>query len=209
MRAEAQWHFARKKGASMSQIRSRESGYSLPEMLTVIAIIGILALVTVPAFMNFYQSNKMKASMRNFETDLRSIRQLAITNGTQAMLCYGTGPNARSYSWWMGNKPSNSTSWTKYTGTAQHAAKTLDGVVYFPANGAPTPQTFNDLYDCSSGTNCVAGTDGLLDLVFFPDGSIQMPSGSTSGSITIKTDMKIPKPQYTLTISPSGRVLAQ
>ena len=66
----------------------RQAGYSLPEMLTVVAIIGVLALVTVPAFINFYQAGKMRASMRNFTTDLRSIRQRAITRGHQTILTY-------------------------------------------------------------------------------------------------------------------------
>ena len=62
----------RKKGCT-------QAGYSLTEMLTVIAIIGMLALVMVPNFISFYNSNKMKSSMRNFTTDLRSARQLAGT----------------------------------------------------------------------------------------------------------------------------------
>ena len=72
----------------------RQAGYSLPEMLTVVAIIGVLALVTVPAFINFYQAGKMRASMRNFTTDLRGMRQMAITKGVQTQLSYGTGTPA-------------------------------------------------------------------------------------------------------------------
>ena len=76
--------------------------------------------------------------------------------------------------------------------------RVLDNVVYFPANAAPTPQTFTDLDGNST-----------LDVIFYPDGRVSLPSGVTVGTITIKTDMKIPRSQYTITISPSGRVLAQ
>ncbi len=192
-------------------IRS-QAGYSLAEMLTVVAIIGVFALIMVPNFISFYQSNKMKSSMRNFTTDLRSARQLAITQGRQAMLTYGTGGTANTYDLWLGNRPFNSTSWTPQTGpSTNRPTKNLDKVVYFPTDpGSPTTiQTFTDTLDCSSGTNCVAGTDGKLEVIFFPDGRVQLPSGAASGTITIKTDQNIPKPQYTITISPSGRVLAQ
>jgi hypothetical protein len=89
----------------------------------------------------------------------------------------------------------------------------MENTVYFPAAG----QTFTDDWDCvSSPPNCVANPpvgpgapDGLIDVVFFPDGHVQLPAGASSGSIIIKTDMKIPRAQYTISVSPSGRVLAQ
>ncbi|HEX9407409.1 MAG TPA: prepilin-type N-terminal cleavage/methylation domain-containing protein, partial [Thermoanaerobaculia bacterium] len=63
----------------MNRTKRSQSGYSLAEMLTVVAIVGMLALVMVPNFITFFQSNKMKSSMRNFTTDLRSARALAIS----------------------------------------------------------------------------------------------------------------------------------
>jgi prepilin-type N-terminal cleavage/methylation domain-containing protein len=200
----------------MNANQRHQEGYSLAEMLTVIAIIGVLALVTVPSFMTFYQSNKMKASMRTFTTDLRSVRQLAITRGRQTLLTFGTGPTQRSYNWWVGDRPFNSTTWTPMTGPNSNpprATRVLDDVVYFPANSAPTPQTFTDILNCSSGTNCLAvppaAGDTLIDVIFLPDGTSLLPGNASSATITVKTDMRIPKSQYTVTISPSGRVLAQ
>ena len=191
--------------------RNRESGYSLAEMLTVVAIIGVLALVMVPNFMSFYQSNKMKSSMRNFTSDLRSVRQLAISQGKQAMLVYPTGSTARTYDIWLGDKAFNSLNWTPQTGSKANPwrpTKTLDNIVYFPTGAGV--QTFTDALDCSSGTNCTTGTDGLIEVIFFPDGRVQLPSGATSGTITLKTDLdRIPKPVYTITVSPTGRVQAQ
>ena len=192
----------------------REAGYSLAEMLTVVAMIGVLALVMVPSFITFFQSNKMKSSMRNLTSDLRSARQLSITRGQQVLFTYGTGNTQRSYNWYLGNKSLASDTWTPLTGPGKLiATRTLDNVVYFPTTG----QTFTDDYDCvTSAPNCVpnppVGTgvpDGVIDVVFFPDGHVQLPTGATSGTIVIQTDMKIPKQQYNITISPSGRVLAK
>ena len=49
---------------------SRSSrGYSLAELLTVDAIIGIVSLVTVPNFIQYYRSAKMKTSINRFSTN--------------------------------------------------------------------------------------------------------------------------------------------
>ena len=195
----------------------RQAGYSLPEMLTVVAIVGVLALVTVPAFINFYQAGKMKASMRNFTTDLRSIRQRAITRGHQTILTYDVTASGaaevnykRSYSFYEGNLPFNSTTWKpvalKESGTtaAQH---TLNDVIYFPNNTAGTPQTFADTLTCT-GATCTTGTDNRPEIMFFPDGRVRVPSGNTVGEVTIRTNKKITVRQYTIDISPSGNVKA-
>lgn len=200
----------------MNRTMRAESGYSLTEMLTVVAIIGVFALVMIPNFISFYQSNKMKSSMRNFTTDLRSVRQLAISQGKQAALRFSTGANQRSWDWYLGDKPYNSQRWTRQTGAGNNRpTKVMENIAYFPADGASTPQSFiaTHIIDCSASPCTTAATpltDGGVDVIFFPDGRVQLPANATSGTITIKTDLNsLPKPQYAITISPSGRVQAQ
>lgn len=201
----------------MNNRKDRQAGYSLAEMLTVVAIVGTLALVTVPAFINFYQSNKMKASMRSFTTDLRGARQRAITRGRQVAVMYevtATGAPQANYkrTYWMfeGNLPNNSTTWTPVALASTGASariRTLDDVVYFPANATATPQTFEDTMNCTLAT-CASGTDSRPEIIFFPDGRVRIPSGSLIGQASIKTDMRIPKTAYTIEISPSGAIKA-
>jgi prepilin-type N-terminal cleavage/methylation domain-containing protein len=208
----------------MSRKLRSQVGYSLTEMLVVVAIIGMLALVMVPNFVTFYESNKMKSSMRNFTTDVRSVRQLAITRGRQAAIVFDVGQGQRGYNWYLGDQPFNSCTWTPQTGPGRtRPTKYLDDIAYFPSTPS-TAQTFTDLLDCTtSAPNCIpitapascptspAGTaDTKLDVIFNPDGSVVLPAAATSGTITLKTDLnKLPKPIYTITISPTGRVLAQ
>ena len=184
----------------------RQSGYSLAEMLTVIAIIGTLALVTIPAFMSYMQSNKIKTSVRQISGDLRAARARAIGQGQQVMVTFLPGSGKRSYDIYQGNQPFNSTAWSRPTSPeALKNTRLLEDTIYFPTGSGL--QTFEDVVDCSSAP-CVAGTDSKLDVIFFPDGRVQMPTGLTVGTLTIKTDQKIQKPVYTITISPSGRVVA-
>jgi prepilin-type N-terminal cleavage/methylation domain-containing protein len=185
--------------------RRREAGYSLPELLTVIAIIGVLALVTVPSFINFFQSSKVKTTMRNFTTDLRKMRALAISQNLETKLSYATGANARTYTLYVGNSAMGTPSaqaWTRLDLTTPKlgaGTKTLDTVVNFPANSGSTPQTFDDI-----------DNSGDIDVVFYPDGRVLMPAASKIlGTITIQTPLtKVTVPKYQIDISPAGRVLA-
>lgn len=183
---------------------NRQAGYSLAEMLTVVAIVGVLALVTVPQFMNYYNSNKVKTSMRSFTTDLRTARMTSISRGREVKFSFKTGAGQRGYTIYEGNRSIGTvTAWTPLTGPGSSppkAAKTLDDVIYFPDHSAKTPQTFIDED---------APADQMLDIIFFPDGHVRMPPNLTAGTVSIKTDRKVPRPQYTIEISPSGRVVAK
>lgn len=201
----------------MNAQNSHQAGYSLAEMLTVVAIIGTLALVSVPAFMNYYNSNKVKTAMRTFTSDLRTARMTAISRGRIVKFTYKTSTvsdlgnkkpavTERTYNFYEGNRslgPINQITWTPLTGAGSNPPrpeKVLDDVTYFPLDSGPTPQTFTD-------DDQVA--DGWLDVIFYPDGHVKLPANTTSGTITIKSDRRVPKPQYAIQISPSGRVTAR
>ena len=100
---------------------------------------------------------------------------------------------------WQGDSAFNATPvWTQLTQPDLTKAKLqkgytrhLEDVVYFPKTG----QTFDSV-------------SGVYSIVFYPDGRVKMPGTSTTASVVIKTDQKVSKPQFTIDISPSGRVYA-
>ena len=63
----------------MSTSARQQRGYSLVELLTVMAIIGVLSLVTVPAFINFGKTARLKNSLRQVSSDVRFARQRAVS----------------------------------------------------------------------------------------------------------------------------------
>src|ERR1700686_1579287 len=143
--------------------KSHQTGFSLVEMLTVVAIIGILALVTVPNFINFYQSNKMKVAMRNFTSDIRTMRQMSISQGVQTRITFTPAAtntsSSRAYDFWLGNSNFNTTTWTQITqpdptkkALSKGYTRHVEDIAYFPNSG----QTFD-------------AVSGVYSIVFYPD----------------------------------------
>lgn len=168
-------------------------GYSIVEMLVVIAIIGILALVTVPNFINMMRSAEIKSSMRQFMSDLRSARQIAITKNRITKVSFEVGPNSRTYRIFESpNQPAPV--WTP----VPPAVRTLEDSIHFEATTF-TNATFNG----------VADADTALDIVFRPNGTVDpLPTETENGNsvtkVSLRTDWKIPINQYDIYLSSTG-----
>src|SRR4051794_11061411 len=130
-------------------------GYSIMEILVVVAIIGIMSLVTVPAFMNFQRSNSVKASLRSFTSDIRNCRQRAISRNSDVRLELDSTNVYRFY-----ERP-NAGTWAAlegFSGTGPLTnLKRLDNGVVFSAN------TLGDS-DSNSKKDLVFHSDGTVDV---------------------------------------------
>lgn len=189
--------------------RSRSSGgYSLVEMLVVVAIIGVMSMVSVPMFMNFVRSNKMKSTMRQFMTDLRTSRQRAITENHPTMISFRPGPNLREYIDFDGTVGAGGA--VTYTLARRNPRKSLEDITYFPASVDPC--VFADVITAPAETN------GWNDIIFMPNGMIGNVPGTpctaplgqmTVGKAFITTDYNVPKKLYTIEGHPTGTVRAK
>jgi prepilin-type N-terminal cleavage/methylation domain-containing protein len=56
----------------------RAPGFTLAELIMVLAVIGILAVMAVPAFLSYYQAATLKAGTQQVVTLINQARELAI-----------------------------------------------------------------------------------------------------------------------------------
>jgi prepilin-type N-terminal cleavage/methylation domain-containing protein len=179
-----------------SRLKRKSSGFSLIELLVVVAIIGVLSLISVPAFMNFRRSNDFKTGMRNFATDLRNARASAIANSFDVRCDVQIGSiTLKQYKFYSSRD--NGTTWTplQLRGTGGAA-------------GNMKQFAFSVWADSSTGLPDADG-NGNPDIVFHPNGAMTLAGGSTAATIVLATDWKkINFDRYTINLSPSGQFKA-
>jgi prepilin-type N-terminal cleavage/methylation domain-containing protein len=80
--------------------RGTQDGYSLPELLTVIALIGLFVLFGGPAMADGFKAYKVKTSADIVATDVRGMRYAAVgrrTPMTMTISSQGSGVNPNTY----------------------------------------------------------------------------------------------------------------
>lgn len=181
----------------MNVRRSFQSGYSLTEMLVVIAIIGAFSLVTVPQFMKFYQSSKMRTATRQFTSDVRGARQRALTrhHRTAVTFAIGLDPAAHArgdYSIWDQNPDGT---WTEVLN--RKLAPERSDPIFFASTD----------FTASVTGGIQAAGDDRPDIVFSPNGTVtNYPAGNAT--VVLNTSYKIARRTVTVTFNPSGNFRA-
>jgi prepilin-type N-terminal cleavage/methylation domain-containing protein len=161
--------------------RSTERGFSLTELLTVVAIIGVITLVTVPAMIQLMPQYRIRSAASDAGASLRMIRQKAITTRTPWKISFDAA-NDR-YAYYRLNAPNATRSdvgnWINM-GRDTRANPTSGSVQWIRASAidlqtsTTNPNPFKNI-DCDANST--------VDIVFLRDGSIANdPNGGTCGA---------------------------
>ncbi|HUF10901.1 MAG TPA: type II secretion system protein [Rhodothermales bacterium] len=177
----------------MMKRRTGQTGYSLIELLVVVALIGIVSLVTVPNFISMYRASKIKGAIRQFTSDIRNARQVAVTENSRIMVSLGTTADERSRYWMYREVDGNWELFGPDGKTLEEATERT--TVYFSATD------FGD----------TVTTDGKsrADIIFQRNGTVRPFPTVGSGqypAISIKTDDDVPISEYTVRVSAAGTV---
>jgi type IV pilus assembly protein PilA len=186
----------------------RQQGYSLVEMLVVLAIIGLMSVITVPQFINYQQSLKLRGALRVLTGDLINARQLAITRYWQVRVEFATTTTYKFY-----YRSGNSGSWIALTQTALGASR-INGVIG-NTKTVESPLTFAQGPVTVSGTTYAAMNDlsnpanALPDIIFNWDGSAQLSTDNTQGNACIalvSPRTKLPQNEMVSIIYSTGKI---
>jgi prepilin-type N-terminal cleavage/methylation domain-containing protein len=80
--------------------RKRERGITLPELLVVLAIIGLFALIAIPAFRDFLNAFRVKTAAMQVRDTTRLARQMAVARKTTTMTQLTTTAGSEGYFAW-------------------------------------------------------------------------------------------------------------
>ena len=168
----------------------RQRGYTLIEALVAVGIIGMISLIAVPNFMNYYRAGRIKTSLRQFTSDVRAARQIAVSEQGCAMISYNFGTTtdaSRVYTIYAGDYDAGACSNWQARQTRE-----MQESVYFRAT------TFTDAVDLPSGSN-------TRDIIFRANGAT-VTNPNAMNSVTLQTTFNVPKNAFRVEIFPSGQL---
>ena len=79
--------------------RSYTAGFTLIELMVTIAIIGIVALIGIPAFSDFILNNRIRGQTSDFVVQLTHARSEAMRTATRVTVCPGTAGGCSGSNW--------------------------------------------------------------------------------------------------------------
>lgn len=186
----------------MRHRRTNNAGYSLVELLAVVAIIGVLSLITIPAFMNFQRQNAIRSAMRTVSSDFLAARAKAIREQFDVRISLSPSATetdaARTYSFFSSRD--DGATWTPLD-LRMRGGTLVDGATGLTSRTIERPVWFSEARDFQD-----LNTDGSIDIVFHPNGTVDLETDATPvGKLVLATNWEqIRSNRYNVWVRRSG-----
>ena len=155
-----------------SATRRAEGGFTLAELIVLIAVIGILSIMAIPSFLSYYQAATLKSGAQQFAALINQAREIAIKENDN--LCVKmSSPTQMTY------VRNNCTTGTAWVGTGTDAAGNIN---LPPRISAAGPAAANSPIFNYVGAALPAATFTLTNI---ETGATLTVSVAASGRVTI------------------------
>ena len=126
----------------MRAVGRESSGYTLVELLIVVAIIALMAFVAAPWFSRISQRNQLRSAARELQTTLLAARMTAVRNNVSAsvrIIKASPGVSHHSIQTWLDVSPERQIAQHNVAGNVRFASLPPADRVVFTADGRRTP----------------------------------------------------------------------
>jgi len=82
-----------KKSMQQGTSLKSQKGFSLTELIVVIAIIGIIAMFAIPAFNHYSVNANLKTAARDIASDIFTIKEKAVSENVRYLIEFAVGSN--------------------------------------------------------------------------------------------------------------------
>lgn len=170
----------RKEKSMFQPHRPSEGGYTLVEALVVVALIGLISLVTVPNFVGYMRANRLRAELRQLNVDIRSARQNAVTKNRVTKISFTPESGVYTIDETTAKSDFSTAAWTNLETRAMHEQVEINS---------------------STGFTDVDSDEDTIEIVFRNNGT-----ALEAGTLVLRTLDDITLNQYTVTMDTSGRL---
>lgn len=150
----------------MNLSHRQTAGFTLIELMVVVALVGILTAIATPSFVSLIQSNRVSAEVNAFVGDLEFARSEAIKQGVPVSLCASSTGNSclGTNSWQSG--------WIVFSDLDGSGTVTTGDVVLRKRPGW-------------SGGDTFSAAPSITAVTFSRDGFANLPVASPAASILL------------------------
>lgn len=176
--------------------RLNELGFSAAEMLVVVAIIGMMVLITTPSMINFWNSMKVRTSANALMSHMRLCRQAAVSRRTTVLLELqrtngSTRPTYKAWEERNGNLQRDPNGADGTVNTADDENWVVRAVNTIATNGVKFSDSYNDITPNDATDDpgsSIMNSSGIMRLKFFPNGTVVR---MTDANAEVSTDTQI------------------
>lgn len=99
----------------------KHAGFSLMELMVVIAIIGVLSAIAIPNAISWRNNAQVNSAARGLYSDLQNARSTAVKENRDCTVSFDTSGRG-SYTVSMAGKPDRTVNFSKYGAVSMHSA---------------------------------------------------------------------------------------